>query len=86
MSGVGVAGIDAGKCFNTWPLMNGDIIPVGYWKKELGLNNLFENMATTQMNHRCFGYATYTLASFIFFKFRVMGMGSGLGLGLPGIS
>lgn len=36
MSGVTVAGIDAGKVFNTWPLMNGAIMPSGYWKKDLG--------------------------------------------------
>jgi len=31
LSGVAVAGIDAGKVFNTWPSMNGSFIPGDYW-------------------------------------------------------
>lgn len=31
VSGVSVAGIDAGKVFNTWPSMNGAFIPSDYW-------------------------------------------------------
>lgn len=46
ISGVSVAGIDAGKVFNTWPLMNGAIIPSDYWKDYKGWRNLFENCST----------------------------------------
>jgi len=31
-SGATMAGIDAGKVFNTWPTMNGQIFPEGYSK------------------------------------------------------
>lgn len=31
LTGVTVAGIDAGKVFNTWPTMNGAWIPGDYW-------------------------------------------------------
>lgn len=76
MSGVAVAGIDAGKVFNTWPLMNGAWIPGGYWKSDLGWRNAFENMGCVQFNHRQFAYATYGLATWVFWTFR--------GLVLPG--
>jgi len=62
-SGAIVAGLDAGRVFNTWPLMNGAFVPSGYWKKEKGTNNLFENMANVQFNHRLFAYVTYTAAT-----------------------
>ena len=55
-----VAGVDAGKVFNTWPLMNGSILPVDYWKPELGWRNFFENMSTVQFNHRAIAYFTFT--------------------------
>lgn len=76
MSGVAVAGIDAGKVFNSWPLMNGAWIPGGYWKTDLGWRNAFENMGCVQFNHRQFAYATYGLATWVFWTFR--------GLVLPG--
>lgn len=62
-SGAIVAGLDAGKVFNTWPLMNGSFLPGGYWRGEKGINNLFENMATVQFNHRSFAYLTYTAST-----------------------
>lgn len=31
ISGVAVAGIDAGKVYNTWPTMNGAFLPSSYW-------------------------------------------------------
>lgn len=58
LSGVAVAGIDAGKVYNTWPTMNGEVIPSGYWRSELGIRNLFENLTTVQMNHRMLAYLT----------------------------
>ncbi len=47
-----VAGIRAGKAYNTFPLMNGHIVPPEIWLPELGLFNLFNNMATVQFDHR----------------------------------
>jgi len=40
-----MAGIDAGKVFNTWPLMNGSIIPGGMTKSSPFWKNFFENNA-----------------------------------------
>lgn len=47
ISGVVVAGIDAGKVFNTWPTMNGKLVPNDYWNEKKGWKNIFENCATT---------------------------------------
>jgi cytochrome c oxidase assembly protein subunit 15 len=43
-SGATMAGIDAGKVFNTWPLMNGQIIPEGLFKLTPFYKNFFENV------------------------------------------
>lgn len=44
MSGVSVAGIDAGKVYNTWPLMNGIFFSEKeYFKKIEVWKNFFEN-------------------------------------------
>ena len=69
ISGVTVAGIDAGKVFNTWPSMNGKFLPDGYYRAEKGWKNMFENCATVQFNHRCFAYLTYltSLAMYCFY-------------------
>ena len=74
LSGVTVAGIDAGKVFNTWPLMNGKFIPDGYWKPNLQIKNFFENYANTQFNHRTFAYITYIASLVMFFRFRKAGL------------
>lgn len=55
-AGAFVAGLDAGMAYNTWPLMDGALIPKGldvidpFWK------NLFENALTVQFNHRLLAY------------------------------
>jgi cytochrome c oxidase assembly protein subunit 15 len=46
LTGVTVAGIDAGKVFNTWPRMGSSLVPGDLWKKELGWRNFFENCST----------------------------------------
>lgn len=49
--------MDAGRAYNTWPLMGGQLVPDEYWGWEgLGLSplrNMFENTAAVQFNHRC---------------------------------
>lgn len=61
LSGAFVAGNDAGNAYNTYPLMNGQLIPwedmidptkVPQWR------NLFETTATVQWNHRLLGTCT----------------------------
>ena len=47
-----VAGLKAGRAFNTWPSMDGKFIPDGFLRLEPWYLNLTENMATVQFNHR----------------------------------
>jgi cytochrome c oxidase assembly protein subunit 15 len=51
-SGGFVAGTKAGFAFNSFPLMNGQWLPPGYWALQPGWLNLFDNIATVQFNHR----------------------------------
>ncbi|TCT00951.1 COX15/CtaA family protein [Aquabacter spiritensis] len=56
-----VAGLDAGMTFNTWPLMDGALVPA---LDKLGLlapawRNLFENVMMVQFQHRMIAYALW---------------------------
>lgn len=55
-AGAFVAGIDAGKGYNTWPLMDGAIIPSGMGVMEPVWRNVFENALTVQFIHRSIAY------------------------------
>ncbi len=59
-----VAGLDAGKTFNTWPLIDGAFIPGSdrLWFEAPWWRNLFENALTVQFNHRMLAYAIWLLA------------------------
>jgi cytochrome c oxidase assembly protein subunit 15 len=56
-----VAGLDAGKSFNTWPLIDGALIPAGerLWFETPWWRNLFENVLTVQFDHRMVAYAIW---------------------------
>lgn len=59
-----VAGLHAGLIYNTWPLIDGALVPdaarlffeTPWWR------NLFENTLTVQFNHRMLAYAIVILA------------------------
>lgn len=53
--GAFVAGLDAGLIFNTFPLMNGGLLPPQGLGMEPALRNLVENPATVQWVHRVLG-------------------------------
>jgi cytochrome c oxidase assembly protein subunit 15 len=40
-----MAGIDAGKVYNTWPLMNGAVVPEGLFRLNPAWKNFFENVS-----------------------------------------
>ncbi|MBM3536474.1 MAG: heme A synthase [Alphaproteobacteria bacterium] len=61
-SGGFVAGHDAGMIYNTFPLMDGSLIPPGYLDLEPWWRNGFENPAAVQFNHRVLGMATALLS------------------------
>lgn len=50
--GAFVAGLDAGRAFNTWPLMAGGWWPPAAWRLDPPLRNLLDNIATVQWIHR----------------------------------
>ncbi|KAB2919103.1 MAG: heme A synthase [Hyphomicrobiaceae bacterium] len=52
-----VAGLKAGMAYNTWPLMDGSLVPKGLGAIEPWYLNLFENAMTVQFNHRIVAYA-----------------------------
>ncbi|MDB5473326.1 MAG: heme synthase [Devosia sp.] len=55
-AGAFVAGIDAGMGYNTWPLMDGAIIPDGLGVMQPLWRNFFENALTVQFIHRGLAY------------------------------
>jgi heme a synthase len=56
-AGAFVAGLKAGSGWNTWPLMDGTLIPQGLGALSPWWENLFENALTVQFNHRLLAYA-----------------------------
>ena len=56
-AGAFVAGLKAGSGWNTWPLMDGELIPRGWDALSPWWLNLFENALTVQLNHRLLAYA-----------------------------
>jgi cytochrome c oxidase assembly protein subunit 15 len=58
LSGGFVAGLDAGRIFNTFPLMGGRVVPPGYWMSGLGWLNGFENPVAAQFHHRVLALIT----------------------------
>ena len=60
--GAFVAGLDAGQGYNTWPLMNGKIVPDGLLAASPWYLNLFENALTVQFDHRVAAYVIVAAA------------------------
>lgn len=58
IAGAFVAGLDAGLAYNTFPLMDGRLVPEGAMTMSPWVLNLFENAALVQFNHRVAGIVT----------------------------
>jgi cytochrome c oxidase assembly protein subunit 15 len=58
-SGALVAGLRAGRVFNTFPLMAGRVVPPGYAQLRPWWRNLFENHAAVQFDHRVLALTTF---------------------------
>lgn len=58
-----VAGLDAGMGYNTWPMMDGQLIPAGLMIMKPWWANLFENAMTVQFNHRILAYVIVVVAA-----------------------
>ena len=57
-----VAGMDAGLAYNSWPLMDGTLVPSGLLAMQPIWLNIFENAKTVQFDHRMFGYLLWFVA------------------------
>jgi cytochrome c oxidase assembly protein subunit 15 len=57
-----VAGLHAGLSYNTWPLMDGKVIPGDLFILEPAWRNLFENPKTVQFIHRVGAYVVFVVA------------------------
>ena len=59
-----VAGLKAGWTYNTWPLLDGALVPEGLLIQSPWWVNLFENPKTVQFDHRFVAYTLLALAIF----------------------
>src|ERR1700730_12523467 len=59
-----VAGLRAGRIYNTWPAIDGALIPSAarLWFEAPWWRNLFDNALTVQFEHRMVAYALFALA------------------------
>lgn len=65
-----VAGIDAGRGYIDWPLMNGQFLPSESFDYLPLWTNGFENPALVQFNHRMIGYLVFVFAAFSWWQSR----------------
>jgi heme a synthase len=70
LSGGFVAGIRAGLAYNTFPLMNGYVVPPEYLALEPWYRNLFNNVAAVQFNHRLIAWLLAILVAAFWFMSR----------------
>jgi len=61
VSGGFVAGLKAGKLYNTFPMMGDYWVPPGAFALDPWWRNLFENAATVQFDHRVLAVTTFLL-------------------------
>ena len=68
LSGGFVAGIRAGMAYNTFPLMNGHVVPPDLFSMEPWWLNFFNNITTVQFDHRMIAYALMVLVPMLWWK------------------
>ena len=62
LAGGFVAGLKAGLTYNTFPLMDGRVVPEGYGAMAPWWRNVFENVAAVQFDHRVLATVTALVA------------------------
>ena len=65
-----VAGIRAGFAYNTFPLMNGRVVPAEIMMLDPWWKNFFWNMATVQFDHRVVGWLLAFMAPLLWWRTR----------------
>lgn len=73
--GAFMAGLDAGRAFNTWPSYAGRWFPAGLFDLSPWWRNHFENPAMVHFQHRMAGYLIAVAAILLFWKLRGAGRG-----------
>jgi len=73
LSGGLVAGLDAGLAYNTFPLMDGRLLPEGMLALAPAWRNPFDNVAMVQFEHRLLGLSTAALVAVFWFRLRRTG-------------
>lgn len=81
-SGALVAGLDAGLTYNTFPLMDGDLIPERMFEMQPVYINLFENITTVQFDHRVLAELTFVAVLALWLAGRRWGAAGRLSLAL----
>ncbi len=74
LSGGLVAGLDAGFAYNTFPLMDGELVPAALFAMEPFLVNFFEDIATVQFNHRLLAVLVVVAVGVFWLRTRRMGL------------
>ena len=70
VSGGFVAGLKAGKIYNTFPLMGNNWVPPGLTTLEPAWRNLTENATTVQFDHRLLAITTFLMIVAYWFRAR----------------
>jgi len=70
LSGGLVAGIRAGLAYNSFPLMNGHVVPPGIFALEPWYLNFFSNTATVQFDHRLIAWLLAILVPWFWLRVR----------------
>jgi len=71
-----VAGIDAGRAYVDWPLMNGQFLPSESFDYTPFWTNFFENSALVQFNHRMLGYTVFLVTVYAWWQSRKSALNS----------
>ena len=71
-----VAGIRAGFAYNTFPLMNGHVVPPEMFMLDPWYLNFFNNMATVQFNHRLGAWLLAVLVPWFWLQARRDALGA----------
>ncbi|MCB1843493.1 MAG: COX15/CtaA family protein, partial [Halioglobus sp.] len=70
ISGGFVAGLKAGKIYNTFPLMGDSWMPPGLFALDPAWRNFFDNIATVQFDHRVLAITTFCLVCAYWWRMR----------------
>jgi cytochrome c oxidase assembly protein subunit 15 len=77
LSGGLVAGMHAGLVYNTFPLMNGHLVPMDYLALQPWHHNLFDNVAAVQFDHRLIAWLLAILVPLFWLRSRSLQLEQG---------